>query len=83
MDTYTSLRAALDAIPIIDDHSHVLHHNIEPPLWTGPYRILPLTRVLADKVESGLYSYDLALEIAHDIMHRTAESLYNIQEETT
>ena len=48
MDTYTSLRAALDAIPIIDDHSHVLHHNIEPPLWTGPYRVLPLTRVLLD-----------------------------------
>ena len=36
MNVYESLRSALDTIPIIDDHSHVLHHNIEPPLWEGP-----------------------------------------------
>jgi predicted TIM-barrel fold metal-dependent hydrolase len=34
--------------------------------------------VLAEKIDNGLYSYDLALEIAHDIMHRTAETLFRI-----
>ncbi len=27
-------------------------------------------------VDAGLYSMELALEVAHDLMHRTAESLY-------
>ena len=48
MDTYAKLRQALEQIPLIDDHSHVLHHNIESPLWEGPYPVLPLTRVLLD-----------------------------------
>ena len=48
MDTFAKLRQMLEQIPLIDDHSHVLHHNIEPPLWEGPYPVLPLTRVLLD-----------------------------------
>ena len=34
--------------------------------------------VLAEKIDNGLYSFALALEIAHDIMHRTAEALFQI-----
>jgi predicted TIM-barrel fold metal-dependent hydrolase len=34
--------------------------------------------VLAEKVDNGLYSYDLALEIAKDIMYRNAEALFGI-----
>ena len=37
-----------------------------------------LAAVLAEKVDNGLYSYDLALQVAHDIMHRTAETLFQI-----
>lgn len=48
MNTYESLRAALNDIPLIDDHSHVLHHNIEPADWEGPYEVLPLARMLLD-----------------------------------
>ena len=48
MDAYAKLRQMLEQIPLIDDHSHVLHHNIESPLWEGPYPVLPLTRVLLD-----------------------------------
>lgn len=48
MDTYKSLRNALDAIPIIDDHSHILHHNIIAAPWEGPYEVLPLARLLLD-----------------------------------
>lgn len=48
MCSYAKLRAALDAIPIVDDHSHVLHHNIIPPVWEGPYEVLPLSRLLLD-----------------------------------
>lgn len=35
-----------------------------------------LARVLAKKVDMGLYSLDLALEIAKDLMYRTAETLF-------
>lgn len=48
MNTYERLRSALDTIPLIDDHSHVLHHNIEPAIWEGPYEVLPLSRLLLD-----------------------------------
>lgn len=48
MNTYTALRQALDAIPFVDDHSYVLHHNIEPAAWEGPYEVLPLARLLLD-----------------------------------
>lgn len=48
MDTYQKLRQALEAIPFVDDHSHVLHHNIEPVVWEGPYEVLPLSRLLLD-----------------------------------
>ena len=48
MDTYQKLRQALDEIPFVDDHSHVLHHNIEPAPWEGPYEVLPLSRLLLD-----------------------------------
>ena len=48
MNTYEKLRQDLEQIPLIDDHTHVLHHNIEPPIWEGPYEVLPLTRILLD-----------------------------------
>jgi len=37
-----------------------------------------LASVLAEKVDNCLYSYEMALEIAHDVMHRTAENLFQI-----
>jgi predicted TIM-barrel fold metal-dependent hydrolase len=37
-----------------------------------------LAQVLADKVDGDLLSMELALEIAHDVMHRTAEKLFQI-----
>ena len=37
-----------------------------------------IAQVLAQKVDAGLYSEDMALEIAKDIMFRTADSLYGI-----
>ena len=48
MTTYEKLRQELESIPLIDDHSHVLHHNIEPAVWEGPYEVLPLARLLLD-----------------------------------
>lgn len=48
MTTYEKLRKELEAIPFIDDHSHVLHHNIEPAPWDGPYDVQPLSQVLLD-----------------------------------
>ena len=48
MDTYAKLREALEEIPFVDDHSHVLHHNIEPADWEGPYAVQPLARLLLD-----------------------------------
>ncbi len=35
-----------------------------------------LARVLAQKVDSGIYSLETALEVAHNLMHRTAEALF-------
>lgn len=35
-----------------------------------------VAEVLANKIDRGLYSYDLAIEVAHWIMHRTSEQLY-------
>ena len=48
MTTYKKLRQALDSIPFIDDHSHVLHHNIEAFPWEGPYEVQPLSKVVLD-----------------------------------
>jgi len=48
METYQRLRQALDSIPMIDDHSHILHHNVAATPWEGPYEVLPLVRVLLD-----------------------------------
>ena len=48
MTSYVNLRAALEDIPIIDDHSHILHHNIIAAPWEGPYEVLPLARLLLD-----------------------------------
>ena len=48
MTSYANLRTALEQIPIIDDHSHILHHNIIPAPWEGPYEVLPLVRLLLD-----------------------------------
>jgi len=56
MGTYEKLRRALDAIPFVDDHSHVLHHNIEPAPWEGPYEVLPLSRLLLDFNTRGCWS---------------------------
>ena len=46
MNTYDRIREKLDAIPIVDDHSHVLHYNIEPNPVDGPYEVLPLSQLL-------------------------------------
>lgn len=48
METYQKLRQALESIPIVDDHSHILHHNIIPAPWEGPHEVLPLARLLLD-----------------------------------
>ena len=56
MGAYEKLRCALDAIPFVDDHSHVLHHNIEPAPWEGPYEVLPLSRLLLDFNTRGCWS---------------------------
>lgn len=56
MNTYDTIRRALNDIPLIDDHSHVLHHNIEPADWEGPYPVLPLARLLLDFNTRGCFS---------------------------
>ena len=48
MHTYAALRSAMEAIPWVDAHSHILHHDIEPAAWEGPYAVLPLARLLLD-----------------------------------
>ena len=48
MSSYPRLRRAMDAIPLIDAHSHVLHHDIIPQTPDGPYDVLPLARLLLD-----------------------------------
>lgn len=48
MDIYGTIREKIEAIPIIDDHSHVVHHNIGLQNWEGPYPVLPLARLLLD-----------------------------------
>ena len=48
MSTYQRIRQALDAIPIVDDHSHVLTYRVGGVAWEGPYEVMPLTRLLMD-----------------------------------
>lgn len=48
MTTYELLRKEIEKIPFVDAHSHVLHHNIEPIVTDGPYRVLPVARLLLD-----------------------------------
>ena len=48
MGSYDVLRQIVEQIPWADGHSHVLHHDIEPAAWEGPYEVLPLARLLLD-----------------------------------
>ena len=57
MSTYERLRQALDAIPIVDDHSHVLTYKIGGVAWEGPHEVLPLTRLLLDFNIRGCFSH--------------------------
>lgn len=66
MNTYQRLRSALDTIPLIDDHSHVLHHNIESALWEGPFEVLPLSRLLLDFNTRGCFP--LSEQTINDIL---------------
>lgn len=56
MSTYQKLRLALDAIPFVDDHSHVLHYNIEPNPVEGPYEVLPLSQLLLNFNTQGCWN---------------------------
>lgn len=67
MDTYQTLRQALEDIPFIDGHSHVLHHNIEPAPWEGPHPVLPLTRLLLDFNTRGCFPLS-EQEISHMLL---------------